>query len=472
MPSTSIQRRLITTVIISQLLLAIGLVGGSVYLNRRLLGRAFDNALQERAMSIAALVRYSEETTPRLIFEQDLLPPPLEHGHPDFYEVTTTTGLPIARSSEWPRNFPVARAGRFGYVEFEFDKLPYRGMRVQIPVFDREPDVHTNDVLIVSYAAPLDQLQHQVLVAGVVTAAGTAILLLLGVAFAIWGMRRGLRPLAELADSAARVSPANWELIPGRDALNTTELIPLAQAMTTMLGGLRRAFDQQRDFVANAAHELKTPIAILKSTLQLLLQRPRDAEQYRVGLEQALTDLDRLEKLVHFMLRLARAEQASAGNRELEVVDLAASCQSAVDTLAPLAHERTMHIEFRRDGPMPMRGDAEDLRLVWCNLLENAVRFSPPGGEVKMRVSRNGNQGRVEIEDSGPGISEGDRPRIFERFYRGDTSRARDTGGYGLGLAISKAIVEAYGGTLKAEAGCSRGTRMVIELPLTVSTAR
>ena len=466
MSRTSIQRRLIAVVVISQLLLAIGLVGGAVYLNRRLLRRAFDNALQERAMSIAALVRYSEESPPKLIFENDLVPPPLEPDHPDLYQVTTSEGAVIARSPDWDRVPAFGDVHQDGYRDFELGGIRYRVARFQTPVFDREPDVHTNDTLIVGYASPLDQLNREVVVAGVYTAVGTAILLLLGVGFAIWGMRRGLRPLADLAESAAQVSPSHWQLRPTQEVLNTTELVPLTDTMTTMLGSLRRAFNQQRDFVANAAHELKTPVAILKSTLQLLLQRPQTAEQYRAGLEQALTDLDRLEKLVHLMLRLARAEQASAGERELEEVDIAGSCQSAIELLAPVARERGVRVEFAQQGPAYMRGDADDLRLVWSNLLENAIRYSPRGGEVEVRVSSNAAHGQVEIEDRGPGISENDLPHIFERFYRGDSSRARGTGGYGLGLAISKTLIEAYGGSICAQSVPQRGTTIVVELPL------
>ena len=462
----SIRRRLIATVVSSQLLLALGLVGGSVYLNHRLLRRAFDNALRERATSVAALVRYSEEHPPRLIFESDMAPPALESSHPDVYEVTTLSGAVIARSPGWARASAFGNVAGSGYRDFELNGVSYRGLRLQVPIFDREPDVHTNDILVVRYASPLDQLNHEVLMAGVYTGVGTAILLLLGVGFAIWGMRRGLRPLADLAESAGLVSSSHWELEPGPEALDTTELAPLIDAMCRMLDGLERAFNQQRDFVANAAHELKTPVAILKSTLQLLLQRPRTAEQYCLGLEQALADMERLETLLHAMLRLARAEQGSAGTRELEVIELGSSCQSALDALAPLLRERGIGVEITRDGATAARADAEDLRLVWGNLLENAIRFTPAGGVVRVRISGDGERARVEIADDGPGISAADLPHIFERFYRGDSSRARETGGYGLGLAISKALIEAYGGKISAHSAPQHGTTIVVVLPL------
>jgi signal transduction histidine kinase len=284
----------------------------------------------------------------------------------------------------------------------------------------------------------------------------------------VWGLRRSLRPLAELAGSASAISTANWELNPSDDARNTTELAPLTRAMTTMLNGLHRAFDQQREFLANAAHELKTPVAILKSTLQSLLQRPRQAEEYRAGLEEALDDMARLEKLLHSMLRLARAEQWAAGSarRDLEIIDIATTCQSAIDRLSPIARERNIAIDLSADGAMPVRADAEDLELVWANLVENAIRFSPDSGRVQLRLHANAMRGTVEVADNGPGMSQNELAHIFERFHRGDSSRARDTGGYGLGLAISKALVEAYGGTITPESAPGQGTRMIVSLPL------
>jgi signal transduction histidine kinase len=171
---------------------------------------------------------------------------------------------------------------------------------------------------------------------------------------------------------------------------------------------------------------------------------------------------------MHSMLRLARAEQWAAGSarRDLEAVEVAATCESALEHLAPVARERGVTIHFVSDGPMPMRADADDLELVWSNLLENAIRFSPAGGDVQLRARSNGRRGYVEVEDNGPGIPQSELAHLFERFHRGDSSRARNTGGYGLGLAISKALIEAYGGTITPQSGPGQGTRMVVEVPL------
>jgi two-component system OmpR family sensor kinase len=469
MRQTSIQRRLIAAVVISQLLLAIGIVSVAVFFTRRQLRNAFDAGLHGRAMSIAALVRYSEDEHPTLIFENDLVPPPLEKQHPDLYQVTTGDGRVLARSPNWPLDLQAIPKKDRQHANFAVDGIRYRAVRLEnVPVLDREGDAPSTDVLTVTYAAPTDQMTRAIAHAAIYIAAGSGLLLLVTVALAVLGLRRGLRPLAELATSAASVNTSNWKLNPSEAAVSTTELAPLTQAMTAMLDGLHRAFTQQREFLANAAHELKTPVAILKSTLQSLLQRPRAAEEYRAGLEQALDDMARLEQLMHSMLRLARAEQWAAGStrRDLEAVEVAATCESALERLAPVARERGVTIHFVSNGPMPMRADADDLELVWSNLLQNAIRFSPAGGNVQLRVRANGQRGYIEVEDEGPGIPQSELAHLFERFHRSDSSRARNTGGYGLGLAISKALIEAYGGTITPASRPGQGMRMVVEVPL------
>ncbi len=469
MPKTSIQRRLIAVVVISQLVLAVGLVCVALYFTRRQLRNAFDAQLHGRAMSVAALVRYSEDPHPKLIFEDDLVPPSLERQHPDLYRVTANDGQLIAQSPNWPADLHLMPKKDRQAVNFLLDGIRYRAVRLEnLPVLDREGDAPSTNVLTVTYAAPTGEMTRAVAYTGLYIAAGSTLLLLITVVLAVWGLRRGLRPLAELTSSAAAISTANWELNPSEAARDTTELAPLTQAMTAMLEGLHRAFTQQREFLANAAHELKTPVAILKSTLQSLLQRPRAAEEYRAGLELALDDMARLEKLLHAMLRLARAEQWAAGSarRDLETIDVAATCESAIERSKSLARERDVTLDFASNGAMPMRADPDDLELVWSNLLENAIRFSPPGQTVQLRLQTNGQRGVVEVEDHGPGISQSELRHLFERFHRGDSSRARDTGGYGLGLAISKALIEAYGGTITPESTPGSGTRMKVSVPL------
>jgi signal transduction histidine kinase len=277
-----------------------------------------------------------------------------------------------------------------------------------------------------------------------------------------------LLPLQHLASQAAQVSAQHWDFQPPPEAELVAELKPLTDAMQTMLHRLRQSFEQQREFLGNAAHELKTPVAILKSTMQSLLQKPRTSPEYQSGLSQSLEDVERLEKLLQWMLRLARVEQWAYGtlSRKLEPIDVTSTCEGAIEGLRGLANARHADIQLNAEEGVLCRADPEDLELVWINLLENAVRYSPDGTKVTVNIGRSDHKARVTVEDRGPGIPADELPRIFERFHRGESSRNRETGGFGLGLAIAKALVEAYGGTITPESAVGQGTRMVVDLPL------
>ncbi|HXM60979.1 MAG TPA: HAMP domain-containing sensor histidine kinase [Terriglobales bacterium] len=466
----SIKARLITIVVLSQTLLAAGLLfSGIFYTHQRLLS-TLDAGMQARAMSVAALVRYAEDASGNVYFDDSLVPSSLDPAHPDLFAVWAERSGSLTQSANWPTGLGISPTGP-DHWRFKFAHVHYRGLRVfHVPVLDREEGKSFQpQSLTIVYAAPLNQLDEQVKQAGISIALSSLLLLAATVLLALWGIGRGLLPLQELAAQAELVSAHNWELHVPDDAQQIKELRPLTQSMTTMLARLQHSFDQQREFLGNAAHELKTPVAVLKSTLQSLLQRPRASEEYRAGLEHSLEDLERLEQLLQWMLRLARAEQWAHGalRRDLQVIDVTATCEEAIERVRHLAEGRNAKVHLSKNGPVPFRADPEDLQLVWINLLENAVRYGPEDGSVEVAMLRH-EDGSVQIifEDHGAGIAPADLPHVFERFYRGDPSRTRATGGFGLGLAIAKALVEAYGGTITADSTPGKGTRMTVELPV------
>ncbi len=465
---SSIQRRLIATVISSQALLAAGMLLAGIYYTHRRLVSTLEAGMQSRATSVAALVRYEEDDSGKVYFDERLVPASLDPEHPDIFAVWTEGGGLLTRSKSWPTGLDLAPTGERVW-EFKHQDVPYRAVRLtHIPILDREADLPEVKLTVV-YAAPTVHLRQQVREAGVFIAGASLLLLGITGLLALWGIRRGLLPLQELATQASLVSANQWKLHVPEDAEQISELRPLTESMTTMLARLERSFTQQREFLGNAAHELKTPVAVLKSTLQSLLHRPRSSEEYRRGVEQSLEDLERLERLLQWMLRLARAEQWAHGalRRDLPMVNLGATCEEAVERIRPLAERRHTALKLTTNGAVMFRADPEDLQLVWVNLLENAVRYSPEGASVEVTVVKNnGGPARVMFQDHGVGIPKADLPYVFERFYRGDPSRARATGGFGLGLAIAKALVEAYGGAIAVDSEPGVGTRMTVELPV------
>lgn len=458
----SIQKRIAAAVIVSELLLAAGVLSVAVSYTRHRLLAALQTSLHGRAMSVAALVHYATEGQSALTLQKDLLPPGLDAHSGDIYEVSVPEVGFLVRSPNWPPNFTPAD-GKL--VKFKLNKVKYRGIWLRnIPIMDDDRPPNAPPLVSVFYAAPITSVQNEVLQEATFIALASLVLLAITVAAALWGLRRGLDPLNALAAQAAQVSATNWDAAP-RVQDEPDEIKPLVQALGDMLDRLRKSFIQQREFIGNAAHELKTPVAILKSTLQTLACKPRTSEDYRTGLIRALEDTERLERLLQWMLRLARAEHQGTSRRDLQMVDLGETCEDAIARVQLVAEMHNVSLQLHRNGPALLRADPSDLELIWVNLLENAIRYSPEHGRVDVHAESTDSKVQVRVVDQGSGIPESDQPYVFDRFHRVDRSRTRDTGGFGLGLALAKAFTEAYGGNIHLSSKVDQGTSVVVEFP-------
>jgi signal transduction histidine kinase len=236
--------------------------------------------------------------------------------------------------------------------------------------------------------------------------------------------------------------------------------------MEELLKGLQLAFERQRRLTGDAAHELKTSIAVLKSSLQLLSMAPRTAEQYEAGLEGLQLDSERMEELVSRMLTLARLEEAPVEERA--TCDLPPVVREVAERLRPLAELNHVVLEVSAAEARLVAMHIDDAELLCSNLIVNALQHSAPNGRVSVTVQeRGGIEGGVELRvaDRGDGIPASALPHVFERFFRADRSRSRASGGAGLGLSICKAIVERSGGTIHIESAVGTGTEVTVNLP-------
>lgn len=228
---------------------------------------------------------------------------------------------------------------------------------------------------------------------------------------------------------------------------------------------VRRLEAVRRDFVANVSHELKTPLTSISGYAETLLSDRPDEATSRRFLETILSNARRMQRLVDDQLDLSRIESGHWQPRWAEV-DVAAAVREAWATCADRAGARGVTLESRIEpAATRIRADADALRQVLVNLLDNAVRYSPDGSTIRCTVVPAGAGVELSVADTGPGIASEHLPRIFERFYRADPSRSRDEGGTGLGLAIVKHLVEAHGGQVRAESALGQGTRLVVSLP-------
>ena len=469
----SLTRRLIAAVIASQIALAAGLVAVGSYYTRYHLLAAFDVNLEGRALSVAALTYYSKEGKSQLLFDGSRIPPSPHDIHKDFFLVRSEDGSFERHSAGFNPNLFNNIPKEARHWSFESKGEPYRAVILRdMPVLGTNANVQQPpSKLTVVYGAPTMDISQRIGGLAAVFALASLVLLVPTLVFAVWSIRRTLNPLARLAYEARSISVQNWSFQPPEEAKSVTELSPLIAAIDTVLAGLQRAFTRQREFLGDAAHELKTSLAILKSSWQSLLTKPRTAAEYRAGLARMSEDGDRLEELLDRMLRLARVEQwaADGGQPAWERVELASTCEMAVARITRLAATRHVELHFAASDSAFVKADPADLELVWSNLLENAVHASSAGSSVRITLQNEGDHACVTVSDSGCGIAEDELPHIFERFRRGDPSRSRATGGFGLGLAIVHSIVQAYKGSITVKSELGEGTHMIVCLPLGTS---
>jgi heavy metal sensor kinase len=238
----------------------------------------------------------------------------------------------------------------------------------------------------------------------------------------------------------------------------------LARTFDEMLARLDDAFQRQRRFTADASHELRTPLTIIKGQIEVSLQRDREPEAYRQVLQAINEEVDRLIRLTSSLLTLTRADTGQIPLR-FEDVDVVEVMTGVFEQIRPNALEKGVECELDPGPPVTIRGDQDLLLQLMLNLSDNAIRYTPSGGQVTLGWRVNNDQVRLWVQDTGIGISQEHLPYLFERFYRVDKARSRAEGGVGLGLAISHWIAEAHRGSIYVESAPGKGSTFTVLLP-------
>ena len=272
---------------------------------------------------------------------------------------------------------------------------------------------------------------------------------------------RLLRPLDQLVRATREIGIGGLsQRVPEPD--RPAELRELARDFNGMLARLEGAVGVLRRFTADASHELRTPLTVIRGTAQVALARPRSADDLRATLEEVAEETERMLHLVEGLLTLARGEQAGA-EAVRERVDLLHLLEDACEMGAALAAGKPLDVRLVAPPTVTVQGSPTALRQVFLNLVGNAVKFTEQGN-VTITVRNEPDHVEVRVADTGRGIGPDELPHVFERFYRGDASRSSD-GGFGLGLAIARLIVEQHGGTIDVQSEPGRGSTFRVRLP-------
>jgi heavy metal sensor kinase len=280
-----------------------------------------------------------------------------------------------------------------------------------------------------------------------------------------WIITKGLSPIARISGAAERIASGD---LSGRVEVGSegSELGQLAAVLNQTFARLEDVLQRQVRFTADASHELRTPVASIIADCQFSLKRPRDAERYRETIEVCHENAQFMRGLIERLGLLAKFDAAEA-QLELTDVNVVDVAEHARAVIAPLAEEKQIPVTSEVKALM-VRVDPLRLGQVIINLLNNALRYNRPGGQVWLRTSEADGRVFIEVADTGIGIPADKLDRIFDRFYRVDESREAKSGGLGLGLAICRTIVEAHGGTLGVTSELGKGSCFRIELPRTV----
>ena len=462
MKTRSIAFKLIAAVLAVELASAVLVVLLAFGYERHAHFRSFDVMLRGRADSVLGAVQDAEDVGDNVMLDlRDVQVPP-----DDVYEVWDGRGHMLGRSDNWLGSSGFAAPHEDGLTPLSLNGRHYRLLRLHGSriVDPGDPGGGKFRPVTILYGAPTEPVWHGIEQAMTFYVVGSLLLLAVSGPLIAWMLHLGLMPLRQLASLAGKVSADAWEFNPPASARTTPELAPLTHALESALTRLERAFVQQRTFVSDAAHELKTAVAVVKSSLQLLELKERTPAEYQAGLERCLADAERLEALVSKMLTLARVESgAQASTAAPTRCDMTTCVRSTVAQLETVAALRGIAVSVSACDVCAVAISADDCALLVENLLMNAIEHSPRGSTVALRVS----PGSVllEVEDHGEGVSPEALPHVFDRFSRGDPSRARSTGGTGLGLAICKAVVDGAGGTIEMTSGLGVGTTVRAKFP-------
>jgi heavy metal sensor kinase len=294
------------------------------------------------------------------------------------------------------------------------------------------------------------------------------LLVLLASLLGYWLSGRSLAPVNRIIETADLIGAQNLssrlEVPKARD-----ELRRLTETLNAMLARIEASFKSIRQFTADASHDLRTPVAVIRASAEITLRKPRTPEEYRRALSTILETSVDTSELLENLLTLARADAGAAG-MEMRPLDLSAHVQKARERAALLGLEKALDITATTPpAPVWVKADAIAIDRLLLILLDNAVKYSPSGGRCEIALSQSETHAQITVRDSGVGIPETELQSIFDRFYRVDRVRSRNSGGAGLGLAIARWIAEMHGGTIAAESKLGAGSVFQIRLPVPFS---
>jgi len=440
------------------LALSLALFGTVAFFSmRKSIETTVDESLRDRADGIQELMEHVlSERTERL--ENELREHSELRAEGDLSQVCDEGGRWIYRSPLMNRyDVPRLETSSSMFYNLERQGLPLRVLATTVRMAARTYRLQV--------ASPMDDFNEALDHFRGVLLLLIPLLLLLASAGGYWMSRRALAPVLQITQTAESISSRN---LSSRLAVpqSRDELQHLSETLNGMLERLEAAFRRITQFTADASHELRTPVALMRTTAELSLRKPRAEADYREALTQILRELETTSALIENLMLLARAD-SGVEVLQFAPVDLVEILRDACRQGRILAEGKQISFqELITQDPVIVEGDVGALRRLFVILLDNSVKYAPPGGSVTVTLTDATGFAAAEVRDTGIGIGEADLPHIFERFYRADKARSPEVRGIGLGLSIGRWIAEAHGGVIEVESTPGQGSVFRVRLPM------
>jgi signal transduction histidine kinase len=324
----------------------------------------------------------------------------------------------------------------------------------------------------VQVAAPLHEALEAIQAFGTLLTLTVPVLLVAASAGGYWISKRALDPVDEISRAAQRISIENLtERLPVPQSGD--QLQRLTETLNQMFSRLATSVRQMKQFTADASHELRAPIALIRTTAEVAVQRRnRPSQEYLEALDDILAESEQMSQVINSLLLLARAD---AGKEHLEfaVLDAGVIVRGAADQGGKFARQKEISFAASLpDSPLLIQADGEALRRAILILLDNAVKYTPPGGHVQVRLQEENGGATISVQDTGIGIAPDDLPHVFDRFWRADQARSREGGGAGLGLSIARWIADQHRAILTVQSIRGQGSTFQLRLPVWQETGQ
>lgn len=380
-----------------------------------------------------------------------------------YVQVTDQTGRPLAASTRnsFGAVAPIPPAALSQARERGISLLSVNGLRVAVV-----PLASDRDLGFATVAEPLSVIEEGLRRLRRDFFAGVPVVLLLASLGGYFLARKSLLPMTAMNQQTQRISAES--LSSRLDVTNPRdELGRLATTINDLLTRLESSFKEQQRFIADASHELRTPLAVLRGETEVALEKSRPAEEYRESLALIKDEAERLSRIVEDLFMLARQPidaPAALLKKPLSLNDIVRNCARAAQVLAV---RQGVRLKTENDeAAIVFSGDEELLKRMILNLLDNAVKYTPDGGEISIELARQNGHAQIVVRDTGIGIPQAEQPHVFDRFYRTDKARSRALGGAGLGLSIVRWIVDAHKGKIELQSTPGKGSAFIVQLPL------